>query len=81
MIEQGRYLNIEQNYRKYHICKEDIIEDEEHFLLHCNGYQSKRSVLFSKMKCLTMYNNYNFQNILKLMLNSSSEFYLKLTSS
>ena len=30
MIEKGRYLNIEQK-SKCHICKEDKIEDEEHF--------------------------------------------------
>ena len=73
MIEKGRYQNIDKKERKCVICKNDKIEDEEHFSLHCKVYQSKRVILFSKLKCYTMYNHYSFQKIANLMLNSSSD--------
>ena len=58
-----------------------LIENEEHFLLHCKEYKSKRSVLLSKINSTSQYNHNNSNNIVNLLVNSSSEFCLKLTSS
>ena len=58
-----------------------LIENEEHFLLHCKGYKSKHSVLFSKINSTSVYNHNNSNNIVNFLVNSSSEFCLKLTSS
>ena len=63
------------------MCNDGQIENEEHFLLHCKKFQSKRLTLLSKIKCNIMYDNFNFYKILKLMLNNSSVFSLKLISS
>ena len=52
------------------------IENEEHFSIRCKNFQSKLLNLFSKIICNTMYDNLNFYEIFKLMLNNSSVFVL-----
>ena len=58
-----------------------LIENEEHFLLHCKEYKFRRSVLLSKINSTSQYNHNNSNNIVNLSVNNSSEFCLKLTSS
>ena len=42
MIEKDRRLNIIKKDRNCPICNMGLIENEEHFLLHCKEYKSKR---------------------------------------
>ena len=49
MIERGRYKNIPQSERFCTVCKSGKIEDEEHFLLHCPGYDMQRQVFANKI--------------------------------
>jgi len=78
MIEKGRHLNIIKKDRNCPICNMGLIENEEHFLLHCKEYKFKRSVLLSKINSTSQYNHNNSNNIVNLLVNSSSEFCLKL---
>lgn len=39
MIEKGRHLNIIKKDRNCPICNMGLIENEEHFLLHCKEYK------------------------------------------
>ena len=80
MIEKGRYLNIPKTDRNCPICNVGQIENEEHFLLHCKEYTSKRLVMLSKIN-KKISSNCETNKIVNLLINSSSEFCLKLTSS
>jgi hypothetical protein len=37
-IEKGRYSNVPRSNRFCNACNANLIEDEEHFLLHCTAY-------------------------------------------
>ena len=41
-IEKGRHLNIPRDERTCKVCTDGVIEDEEHFLLKCEVYQTLR---------------------------------------
>ena len=49
MVEKGRHLNLLKKDRNCPICNMGLIENEQHVLLHCKEYKSKRSVLLSKI--------------------------------
>ena len=50
-IQTGKYENrgasIPVKDRKCLVCKSNYVEDEQHFLLHCNGYVNFRNDLHS----------------------------------
>ena len=46
-IEKGRHSNIPRFERFCNACKSKVIEDEEHFLLHCTAYIHKFYVMYS----------------------------------
>jgi len=49
MIEKGRHLNLDKEYRYCHVCLHNVIrivEDEMHFLLVCPLYNTLRKELF-----------------------------------
>ena len=48
-IETGRYKNINVKDRECPICQNKQVEDEIHFLFHCNGYNDIRHDFFSKL--------------------------------
>lgn len=48
-IEVGRYKGEKESERICTLCKRKEIENELHFLLHCDNYISERTGLFSKM--------------------------------
>ena len=41
-IETGRYSNLKPEERKCLHCNTNAIEDEKHFLLECNQYNTER---------------------------------------
>ena len=48
-IETGRFNDIPLEYRLCDFCNDDVLEDEIHFLLHCNFYHEYRAQLMSKV--------------------------------
>ncbi len=46
-IETGRSRNVKKDERKCHICNNDDIENEFHFLCVCNAYVEFRNVLYN----------------------------------
>ena len=49
-IETGRYTNLKIEERICLICNANEVEDEIHFLCHCNKYKELRKSLFNKTK-------------------------------
>ena len=45
-IETGRFIGIPAYFRLCEICRDNVIEDEVHFLLKCEHYVEFRRVLF-----------------------------------
>ena len=51
-VETGRYNNIPIEHRLCELCESNSIENEMHFLLHCDHYSGQRAVLFEDaLKC------------------------------
>ena len=81
-IEKGRYSNVPRSNRFCNACNANLIEDEEHFLLHCTAYTEIRDKLLKELKP-------NIKNLhlmdnnakLHLLLNNSSLKSLILSSS
>ena len=81
-IEKGRYSNVPRSNRFCNACNANLIEDEEHFLLHCTAYTEIRDKLLKELKP-------NIKNLhlmdnnakLHLLLNNSSLKTLILSSS
>ena len=42
-IEKGRHQNIDRDRRKCTMCDLDLVEDENHFILHCPAYTNIRT--------------------------------------
>ena len=49
MIEKGRHASIPASERLCKVCNSRKIEDEEHFLLHCNNYEPERQLFINKI--------------------------------
>ena len=47
-IEKGRFENIELEQRLCIFCERNEIENEVHFLINCDLYKDRRTILFSK---------------------------------
>ena len=63
-IETGRYTNTTLSSRTCPVCKQGEIEDEEHFLLRCTGYQNERKEPFNK---LNIYSGSSMDNLIKIL--------------
>ena len=48
-LELGRYKGEKEEQRICILCTENRIENETHFVLHCNLYKTERDVLFQKI--------------------------------
>ena len=48
-IETGRFTNIKAENRFCSICKTDQVEDEYHFLFHCNQYKDEREQFYTEI--------------------------------
>ena len=46
-IETGRFLDVPLEYRTCQICEDNLLEDEYHFLLYCEGLKDTRSEFFT----------------------------------
>ena len=81
-IEKGRYTNVPRDNRFCNACNVNLIEDEEHFLLHCTAYTETRNKLLKELEP-------NIKNLhsmdtnakLHMLLNNSSIKTLILSSS
>ena len=49
MIERGRHNNIPTSERFCTVCKSGKILNEEHFLIHCPGYELQRQIFVNKI--------------------------------
>ncbi len=58
-LEVGRWTNKPVEERIYLICHNGTIEDEEHFLFHCNFYYGEHRDFYNYMKN----NIQNFNNL------------------
>ena len=45
-IELGRYAQIKLEERVCKVCTSGLVEDEFHFIFHCDAYQDERNTLF-----------------------------------
>lgn len=82
MIERGRHLNIPREERYCPVCKNGEIEDEQHFLLKCNRYTSKREILENKINVIfQIQRNITVDEKISLLVNNSSALLLRLSSS
>ena len=52
-IEKGRYKNIPVDQRFCDTCKENVVEDELHFLLECKMYNTERDLLYQQLSSFT----------------------------
>ncbi len=48
-IEVGRWTNKNVEDRLCLVCNEGLVEDYQHFIFHCNYYNSKRCDIFAHM--------------------------------
>ncbi len=48
-IEAGRWANTNVEERLCLVCNEGLVEDEHHFVFHCNYYNPKRCDFFAHM--------------------------------
>ena len=81
-IEKGRYSNVPRSERFCNACKREIVEDEEHFLLHCSIYREIRTKLHEKLIAAGKnINSLSDYAKLKILLNDKSSIILKLSSS
>ena len=81
-IEKGRYSNIPRFERFCNACKSKVIEDEEHFLLHCTAYTQIRHVFLKELKSHTKnMHSPDIKTKIQLLLNHNSLKILKLSSS
>ncbi len=48
-IETGRFRNVKEDERKCHVCNNEDIENEFHFLCVCNAYIEFRNVLYNSI--------------------------------
>ena len=82
MIERGRHLKILSNERFCPVCKTNQIEDEQHFLLHCDGFASQREAFEHKIHNLLKPKKHSRANEkINFIINNSSALALKLSSS
>ena len=49
-IETGRFVNKKLQDRTCNICLNGNIEDECHFLFHCNYYDEERNILYAELE-------------------------------
>ena len=90
MIEKGRRINVDRNYRYCPICQKNgmnTIEDEVHFLLICRLYDKLRHDLFplrwklnpSTQHFLNIMSDTNEKSIMLLCRYLDSAFKLRAT--
>ena len=48
--ETGRIRGIPHEERLCYLCNEQIVEDEQHFVIKCKAFQDERRVLFNNVK-------------------------------
>jgi len=49
-VETGRHNKVDKNKRTCRQCNENVIENEEHFILHCSKFTDARMGLLSHMQ-------------------------------
>jgi hypothetical protein len=54
MIERGRHTNIPTSERYCTVCKSGKIENEEHFLIHCPGYELQKQIFVNKINKIVL---------------------------
>ena len=51
-IEKGRWVKLKPEERTCVVCETDAIEDEAHFMLHCEVYERLRQILWTELESL-----------------------------
>ena len=78
-IERGRHPTSETFGT---VCKSGKIENEEHFLIHCPGYELQRQIFVNKInKIVPGYIKLSTVSRIKLLLNSNSSVILRMSFS
>ena len=65
MVERWRHQNIPTSERSCTVYKSGKIENEEHFLIHCPGYELQRQIFVNKINKIVLgyiKTEYSFQN-------------------
>ena len=82
-IEVGHFTNVPLEYRLCQLCKDNLLEDELHFILYCDGLKDTRSQLFEgttyledvedstdKVElCKLLFNSHNLKHSARVMEN------------
>jgi hypothetical protein len=76
-IETGRFQNISPELRLCVFCNDNVIEDENHFLLHCCKYNEARSAFYEKLHIVNNTERLSDAEKLNLLM---SEQYIKQTA-
>ncbi len=70
-IETGRFTDVPLEYRTCQICDDNLLEDEYHFLLYCEGLKEVRSSFFEEYNWLEdLEDETDKVELVKLWLNS-----------
>jgi hypothetical protein len=73
MIKRGRHTNSPTSERFCTVCKSGKIENEEHFLIHCPGYELERQIFVNKInKIVLRYIKLSTVSKIKLLLDNNS---------
>jgi hypothetical protein len=78
-IEKGRHMSIPRHERFCNICKTGVIEDEFHFLFHCQKYSHHREILERNLLIFSPRSQISNIQKVKLCFNSKSSKLLKTT--
>ncbi len=68
-LEVGRWINKAIEERLCLICNNGTVEDEEHFLFHCNFYYCERRDFYNYMKNnIPNFNNFSIEQKLQTVM-------------
>ena len=70
-IETGRFKCIPLEYRLCNFCDQNVLENEEHFLFHCNFYCDERQKLFmSAVSAVEQFRHLNISEQMQILKSS-----------
>ena len=70
-IEKGRHRNVSREDRTCNMCKDKVVEDEEHFLTECKPYKNlKTKYQISNDNAAELMNCTNQENLAQYLISA-----------